>query len=73
MTLLALPSRLDSASLANSWGVQQVAGQVHVWPIADLRAHDDTPGCWCGPLQDVEEPAVWTHNALDRRDTVRVQ
>lgn len=55
------------------WCVQTVhqvpAGiQAHVVPMYDLREHDLHGQCWCRPSQDEEDPAVWVHNALDRRE-----
>lgn len=40
----------------------------HVIPEDDLREHVEDPSCWCMPLQDDEDPAVWIHNALDGRE-----
>lgn len=50
--------------------VQQVpAGiEAHVVPILDLRDHEPHSRCWCRPSQDEEDPAVWAHHALDRRE-----
>lgn len=45
-------------------GVQEI----HVIPRADLRAHDVGRECWCSPEQDVEQPCVFIHNSLDRRE-----
>lgn len=41
----------------------------HVVPIGDLRPHKSSKNCWCGPVQDEEEPNVWVHNAMDQRET----
>lgn len=28
----------------------------------DEREHELSPGCWCEPRQDEDEPNVWIHN-----------
>lgn len=40
----------------------------HVMPINDLREHVDSRDCWCKPRQDEDEPALWVHNSMDRRE-----
>lgn len=40
----------------------------HVIPVHDLRPHIETPQCWCQPTEDDEQPNLWAHNALDRRE-----
>lgn len=40
----------------------------HVVPMDDLRPHESKSTCWCNPVPDVEEPAVWIHNSLDGRE-----
>jgi nicotinamide mononucleotide adenylyltransferase len=44
-------------------------GQVHVVPEQDLREHDAIPRCWCRPMQNIEHPPIWVHNALDGRES----
>lgn len=39
----------------------------HVVPIDDIREHDLTPECWCGPTPD-DEHDVFVHHALDERE-----
>ena len=41
---------------------------VHVTPVDDLREHESSPGCWCKPTQDAEEPGLWVHHSMDRRE-----
>lgn len=41
---------------------------MHVIPTNDLREHVSSPDCWCAPVQDEEEPSVWVHNSMDRRE-----
>lgn len=41
---------------------------MHVIPENDLREHVSTPDCWCKPSQDDEEPSLWVHHSLDRRE-----
>ena len=40
----------------------------HVVPVGDLREHESLPSCWCKPRQDEDEPLVWVHNSMDRRE-----
>ena len=40
----------------------------HIAPIMDLRDHDAHPTCWCGPTEDLDDPGIWVHHAMDRRD-----
>ena len=40
----------------------------HIVPIGDLRDHHADPSCWCGPTDDPEDPGIWTHHAVDRRE-----
>lgn len=39
-----------------------------VMPINDLREHEDNEDCWCGPTEDEDEPNLWVHHAMDRRE-----
>jgi hypothetical protein len=34
--------------------------------MGDLREHEASPECWCGPHE--ESDGVWVHNSLDRRE-----
>jgi hypothetical protein len=45
---------------------------VHVTPIDDLREHEETRACWCGPRveQEPEASAVVVHHAADGRELV---
>lgn len=40
----------------------------HVIPMGDLREHNSSRDCWCKPMQDADEPTVWIHNSMDRRE-----
>lgn len=42
--------------------------EFHLIPLNDLREHKDAPDCWCDPKQDGDEPSVWVHNSMDRRE-----
>lgn len=42
--------------------------EIHIVPLDDLRDHEPEPDCWCRPEEDVEEPGVWLHNAMDQRE-----
>lgn len=39
---------------------------VHVIPNNDLREHEPTSECFCQPTE--EEPGLWVHHSLDRRE-----
>lgn len=41
---------------------------MHVIPLNDLREHIPEPDCWCRPMPDEEEPLVFLHHAMDRRE-----
>jgi len=41
---------------------------IHILPIDDLREHSSASDCWCRPQQDEEEPRVWIHHSMDRRE-----
>lgn len=40
----------------------------HVIPNNDLREHVAQADCWCKPTQDPEEPRLYVHHAMDRRE-----
>jgi len=40
----------------------------HIVPVGDLRDHDADPDCWCGPTEDDEDPGIWVHHAMDKRE-----
>ena len=40
----------------------------HVVPMDDLREHTSSSDCWCKPVPDKDEPNVWVHNSMDRRE-----
>lgn len=42
--------------------------EIHVVPSNDLREHDTSRNCWCHPTADQEEPGIWLHNSMDRRE-----
>lgn len=46
----------------------RLLGDIHVMPVDDLRDHEETEHCWCGPRRDDEEPQVVIHNAFDGRE-----
>lgn len=41
---------------------------IHVVPHHDLREHFPNRTCWCRPFEDDDEPRVWHHKAMDRRE-----
>ena len=43
-----------------------MSDEYHVTPVNDLREHEDTPKCWCKPVET--DPGVWVHNSMDRRE-----
>jgi hypothetical protein len=40
----------------------------HVVPIGDFREHESRPSCWCHPTPDEDDPGVWVHHSMDRRE-----
>lgn len=40
----------------------------HVIPLNDLKPHEPTITCPCGPCQDEEVPNLYVHNSFDRRE-----
>jgi hypothetical protein len=40
----------------------------HVIPTNDWREHDASPECWCKPTQDDDEPRLFVHHSMDRRE-----
>ncbi len=40
--------------------------EYHILPINDLREHEESVNCWCGPEEDVDGLIV--HNSMDRRE-----
>ena len=40
----------------------------HVMPVNDLREHESNAQCWCNPTQDEEEPSIYIHHSMDRRE-----
>lgn len=40
----------------------------HILPSNDLKDHEADPMCWCVPEEDEEDPNIWVHNAMDRRE-----
>jgi hypothetical protein len=50
-----------------TWLAQQYDDTVHVVPVHDDQPHVLTGDCWCGALQDADEPRLWMHrDQLDR-------
>lgn len=43
---------------------------IHIVPLGDLREHEDSESCWCGPeeLDDDGDEVVFVHKAMDGRD-----
>lgn len=41
---------------------------IHTIPVNDLREHETSRECWCRPKQDEDEPSLWIHNSMDRRE-----
>lgn len=42
--------------------------RVHVMPIGDYREHESSRKCWCSPTPDDEDPRIWIHHSMDRRE-----
>lgn len=44
---------------------------VHTIPVEDLRAHEETPTCWCQPTIDFDDGVTfYKHSSLDGRELV---
>lgn len=41
---------------------------IHTMPADDLREHISRSNCWCNPTQDDDEPDLWVHHSMDRRE-----
>ena len=54
--------------MSGTWALAQARRGLHVVPMGDLREHALTSECWCGPTPDAEQPLLWTHNSMDRRE-----
>lgn len=48
-----------------------MGSDIHIVPLNDLREHDSARSCWCKPVQDDEEPTVWVHPSMDRRENTK--
>lgn len=50
-----------------------LTGDVHVYPMGDLREHEVGEGagvsCWCHPKRDDEVEGVVVHNSMDERES----
>lgn len=44
------------------------AHHFHIVPLDDLRDHEADPACWCNPTEDEEDPGIWVHSAMDKRE-----
>jgi hypothetical protein len=42
--------------------------EYHLFPLEDLQEHTPFVDCWCIPAADDDDPDIWVHNALDRRE-----
>lgn len=54
-----------------AWGVEQDSiGDVHVFPIDDLLAHEDRDDCVCVPFIEIHRNFKYliVHNAWDGRE-----
>lgn len=45
-----------------------MAGDLHVYPIGDLRDHEMTRECWCRPTEADDDPFVLLHHSMDGRE-----
>lgn len=46
----------------------QVQTTIHCLPLNDLREHSLASDCWCRPINPTDEPRVWIHTSMDRRE-----
>lgn len=61
--------RFNATKQWNSWGVaDDDNGATHSAPMNDLREHDCSDACWCGPLYIGN--GVTLHTSLDGRERV---
>ena len=42
--------------------------EYHLFPVEDLQEHTPFVDCWCIPAADDDDPDIWVHNSLDRRE-----
>jgi hypothetical protein len=42
--------------------------EVHIVPLNDSGEHEFVSACGCRPVQDDEDPEIWTHNSYDGRE-----
>jgi hypothetical protein len=40
----------------------------HIVPVDDVRDHEVHTECWCNPTEDDEDPGIWVHHAMDKRE-----
>ena len=40
----------------------------HCIPTNDLREHELSPECWCGPWEDEDCDGMLVHNSADERE-----
>ena len=43
-------------------------GDIHVYPLGDLREHVLTPLCWCRPRRDEDDREIVVHKSMDGRE-----
>lgn len=52
----------------------QGEGEAHVYPVVDVREHDESPRCWCHPTPyAMTGGTLWTHHAQMPSYTKRSQ
>jgi hypothetical protein len=50
------------------------AREAHVYPVVDVREHDETPRCWCCPTPEViDGGTLYVHHAQMPSYTKRSQ
>lgn len=62
---------MTHAPLPPPWVVKNTQPDVHVLPLRDLRAHEESRTCWCQPRLEIYGTcAMVSHNAADGRELV---
>ena len=52
-----------------TWDKTDLSAGKHVTPNEDLRVHELSQFCWCGPVaDDCGVFIIWAHHALDGRE-----
>ena len=66
----AAPAPIQSGTVGWRWVpvVAKAGRQLHLLPVNDIAAHRVCETCACKPVEDVQQPGMWSHNAWDDRE-----